>query len=141
MPYIKKQIVNEIYNDTQYHNYKFFEENLAGHITNRITEGARSFEMVLSIFSEKIVRLIAIIIFGLIAMYLVHQKFANIFLIWIYTFMAIGIICSTRINKYSVNYARSKSIVAGNIVDAIANIGAILINMNAKISKLKLIKL
>lgn len=125
MPYIKGQILDELYNYTQYHNHRFFQENLAGHITNRITEGARSFEMVLSIFGEKIVRKIAIIIFALIAMYSVHYVFATIFLTWICVFMGISIVCSSKINKYSTNYARSKSIVAGNIVDSIANISAV----------------
>lgn len=125
IPYIKGQILDEMYNYTQYHNHKFFQENLAGHITNRITEGARSFEIIIATFGEKIIRKIAIIIFALITMYLVHQIFATIFLIWICLFMGISIICSSKINKYSVNYARSKSNVAGNIVDSIANISSV----------------
>ncbi|WP_425361080.1 ABC transporter ATP-binding protein [Candidatus Tisiphia endosymbiont of Stenodema calcarata] len=125
MPYIKAQILDEMYNYTQYHNHRFFQENLAGHITNRITEGARSFEMVLSLFGEKILYKLAIIVFALGTMYWVHQIFATIFLIHICVFVGTSVICSSTINKYSVNYARSKSIVAGSIVDAIANIGAI----------------
>ncbi len=125
MPYIKGQIIDELYNYTQYHNHSFFQENLAGHITNRITEGSRSFEMALSIFGEKIIRKLAIIVFALIAMYSVHYIFATVFLIWVCVFLGISIICSSRINKYSISYARSKSIVAGNIVDSIANISAV----------------
>ncbi|WP_425362557.1 ABC transporter ATP-binding protein [Candidatus Tisiphia endosymbiont of Hybos culiciformis] len=125
MPYIKGQILDEMYNYTQYHNHKFFQENLAGHITNRITEASRSFEMVLSLFGEKIIYKLAIIIFSLVAMYSVHQIFSTIFLIFICVFIGTSVICSSTINKYSVNYARSKSIVAGNIVDLIANIGAV----------------
>ncbi|WP_417904813.1 ABC transporter ATP-binding protein [Candidatus Tisiphia endosymbiont of Micropterix aruncella] len=125
MPYIKAQILDKMYNYTQYHNHRFFQENLAGHITNRITEGARSFEIVLSLFGEKILYKLAIIVFALGTMYWVHQIFATIFLIHICVFVGTSVICSSTINKYSVNYARSKSIVAGSIVDAIANIGAI----------------
>lgn len=125
MPYIKGQILDEFYNYTQYHNHKFFQENLAGHITNRITEGARSFEMVLALLGEKILYKTAIIIFALITMYLVSQVFATIFLIWISFFLGISIFYSSTINKYSTNYARNRSVVAGNIVDAIANISAV----------------
>ncbi len=125
MPYIKGQILDEMYNYTQYHNHKFFQENLAGHITNRITEAARSFEIVLSLFGEKIIYKLAIIIFSLVAMYSVHQVFSTIFLIYICTFVGITVVCSSAINKYSINYARSKSIVAGSIVDLIANISAV----------------
>lgn len=125
MPYIKGQILDELYNYTQYHNHKFFQENLAGHIANCIKEGARSFEIILSTFGEKIVRKMAIIIFALIAMYSVHYIFATIFLIWICVFVGISTMCSSKMNKYSMNYARSKSIVSGNIVDSIANISAV----------------
>ena len=125
MPYIKGQILDELYNYTQYHNHKFFQENLAGHITNCIKEGARSFEMIISSFGEKLIRKLAIIIFALIAMYSVHYIFATIFLIWVCVFVGISTMCSGRMNKYSHNYARSKSIVSGNIVDSIANISAV----------------
>ncbi|WP_375326771.1 ABC transporter ATP-binding protein [Candidatus Tisiphia endosymbiont of Nemotelus uliginosus] len=125
MPHIKGQILDEMYNYTQYHHHKFFQENLAGHITNRITEAARSFEMVLSLIGEKILYKAAIIGFSLVTMYLVHQVFATIFLIWISFFVGISIFYSDIINKYSGNYARSRAVVAGNIVDAIANISAV----------------
>ncbi len=125
IPYIKGQILDEMYNYTQYHNHKFFQENLAGHITNRITEASRSFEMVLSLFGEKIIYKLAIIVFSLVAMYSVHQIFSTIFLIFICIFIGITVICSSTVNKYSVNYARSKSIVAGKIVDLIANISTV----------------
>ncbi|MDN3030776.1 MAG: ABC transporter ATP-binding protein [Candidatus Tisiphia sp.] len=125
IPYIKGQILDEMYNYTQHHNHKFFQENLAGYITNRITEASRSFEMVLSLFGEKIIYKLAVIVFSLVAMYSVHQIFFTIFLIFICVFIGITVICSSTVNKYSVNYARSKSIVAGKIVDLIANISTV----------------
>ncbi|MCC8417893.1 MAG: ABC transporter ATP-binding protein/permease [Rickettsia endosymbiont of Bryobia graminum] len=125
MPYVKGQILDEMYNYTQHHNHKFFQENLAGHITNRITEASRSFEMALSLFGEKILYKASIITFALFTMYWVNQIFASIFLIWISFFIGISIFFSKTINKYSVNYARRKSIVAGVIVDSIANISAV----------------
>jgi len=125
MPFIKAQILDEVYNYTQYHSHKFFQENLAGHITNRITETSRSFEMFISMIGEKIIRKIAVVIFALTAMYSVHYVFATIFLIWVCVFVGISVLCSSKINRYSMNYARNKSIVAGNIVDSIANISAV----------------
>ncbi|MFY9589723.1 ABC transporter ATP-binding protein [Rickettsia endosymbiont of Halotydeus destructor] len=125
IPYIKGRILDELYNYTQYHSHKFFQDNLAGHISNRITETARSFEMIISILGEKVIRKIAIIVFALIALYSVHYVFATIFIIWITVFLGISACFSKKINKYSVNYARSQSLVSGNIVDAISNISAV----------------
>ncbi|MFP3120569.1 ATP-binding cassette domain-containing protein [Rickettsia sp. R2] len=125
MPVIKGKILNELYNYTQYHSHKFFQDNLAGHISNRITETARSFEMIISIFGEKILRKLAIIVFALIALYSVHYVFATIFILWITVFLGLSVLFSDKINKYSLNYARSQSFVAGSIVDAISNINAV----------------
>nr|WP_253307552.1 ABC transporter ATP-binding protein [Rickettsia endosymbiont of Ceutorhynchus assimilis] len=125
MPYIKGKILDELYDYTQYHSHKFFQDNLAGHISNRITETARSFEMIISILGEKIIRKIAIIVFALIALYSVHYITATIFIIWISVFFGISMFFSSKINKYSINYARSQSLVSGSIVDAITNISAV----------------
>ena len=104
---IKGKILNELYNYTQYHSHKFFQDNLAGHISNRITETARSFEMIISIFGEKILRKLAIIAFALVALYSVHYIFATIFIIWITVFLGLSVLFSGNINRYSLNYARS----------------------------------
>lgn len=125
MPYIKGKILDELYDYTQYHSHKFFQDNLAGHISNRITETARSFEMIISILGEKIIRKIAIIVFSLVALYSVHYITATIFIIWISVFFGISMFFSSTINKYSINYARSQSLVSGSIVDAITNISAV----------------
>lgn len=135
MPLIKGNIVDEIYNYTQYHQHKFFQENMAGHITNRITEGARSFEMIFSILTEKIIRKLAMITFALITMYFVHYIFAIIFLCWMLVFIGISAFFSGTINKYSTRYARNKSIVAGKIVDSISNISAIRIFTSHKFER------
>ncbi|WP_323738395.1 ABC transporter ATP-binding protein [Candidatus Trichorickettsia mobilis] len=125
MPIVKGKIVDELYNYTQYYHHKFFQDNLAGHITNRITEGSRSLEMVFAILSEKLIRKFAVIIFALIAMYSVHYQIATIFFIWVCVFIGLSIGFSRIINRYSTNYAKHKSQVAGKIVDAVANISAI----------------
>lgn len=125
LPKIKADILSRLYNHTQHHSYSFFQKNMAGHITNRITEGARSFEIVFSLLNEKIIHKLAVIIFALITMYWVHSSIANIFLTWLVLFIGLSAFFSKKVNNYSMNYARSKSIVAGKIVDSIANISAI----------------
>ena len=135
LPFIKSKIINELYNHTQHHSHRFFQNNLAGHITNRITEGARSFEMVCAILAEKIIRKIAVIIFALITLYMVHKTFATIFLIWLTVFMGLSLYFASNINKYSRLYAKNKANVAGKIVDAIANINVVRIFTSHKFER------
>lgn len=125
IPAIKGKILDEMYDYTQHYHHKFFQENLAGHIANRITEGARSSEMIFAILSEKIIRKFAVIIFALITMYNVHYQIAAVFFIWVIVFIGFSVCFSQTMNKYSTNYAKHKSVVAGKIVDAIANISSI----------------
>lgn len=125
IPIIKGKIIDEVYNYTQYNEYKFFQENLAGHITNRITEAARAFELVFSILTEKIMRKIAVIVFALITMRSVHPTLALLFFVWLSVFIILSSFFSGRINQYASNFARNRSLVAGRIVDSIANISAV----------------
>jgi ATP-binding cassette, subfamily B, bacterial len=77
MPQIKAQVVDEIYNYIQFHCHNYFQENLAGDIANRVTEASRSLEMIYAFTSEKIIRKLAIIIFAIITLFLVHKSLLN----------------------------------------------------------------
>ena len=125
MPNIKAQVVDELYDHVQYHDHHFFQSNLAGDITNKIVEASRSLEMVFAIFSEHIVRKVAVLFFVLVTMYSVHHTVGNIMLIWLLWFVGISLLYSRQINDYSTEYGLDKALVAGKLVDSIANISAI----------------
>ncbi len=125
MPLIKGQILNDIYNYVQYHHHIFFQQNLAGQVTSRITESARSFEMIISIFGEKVLLKASMIVIAICTMCMVHYIFATIFFIWVFIFITISVFCAKRVNKYSMNYAKEKAGVAGSIVDTISNITSV----------------
>ncbi len=122
IPLIKAKVMDEVYNYVQYHSHKFFEENFTGHISYRITEAARSLEMVFAIFNEKIVRKIIVVVTILFVMYTVHLLFFIIFFIWLAFFGGISIYCSSYIAGYSKCFTERKATVVGKIVDAITNI-------------------
>jgi len=125
MPKIKAHVIEQFYDYTQYHEHHFFQTTLAGDISNRITEAARSMEMIFSYGSEKILRQLAILVFALITLYTVHSHIAAIFLTWIISFVGISLYFAKTINNYSTLYGKDKALVAGKIVDSIANISAI----------------
>ena len=125
LPKIKTKLIDEFYNHVQDHSQDFFQTNLAGDITNKITEASRSLEMIFSFFTEKILRKLAVITFALITLYYVHYFVANIFLIWIIFFIIMSMYFAKTINKYSADYGKDKAAVSGSIVDSIANISVI----------------
>lgn len=119
---LKGKVIDELFNYTQHHHHRFFQNNLTGNITNRITDAARSFELFFAHINEQMIRKLSLMIFTIITMYTVHYKIANVFSIWVGLFITISLLCSKTIHAYSSNYAKNRAILAGNIVDSISNI-------------------
>jgi len=125
MPKIKAEVIDELYNHIQHHSHSFFQGKLAGELTNRITEGARSIEMIFTHLNEDILRKFSVIVFALITMYTVHHTIALIFLTWLIIFVSVSLYFAKNIHHYSSLYSNDKAMISGKIVDAIANISVI----------------
>ncbi len=121
VPKIKAHVTDEFYDYVQYHSHEFFQSNLAGDITNRISEASRSIEMVFAYVNEAIVRKLSVLIFALVTLYSVHSTVALIFFCWLIVFIGISLYCSKTINRYSTIFSKDKALVSGKIVDAISN--------------------
>lgn len=135
MPRIKGKVLKELYSYVEFHDHKFFQENLAGQLTNIITETSRSLEMVFSILNEKIIHKLAMVSFAVATMYSVHYELANVFLIWVVLFVTVSVVFAKKINRYSTAYAKSKANVAGKIVDSIVNINSVRIFTSHKFER------
>ncbi|MDF2964650.1 MAG: multidrug transporter ATP-binding protein [Rickettsiaceae bacterium] len=125
MPYIKARVVEELFEYTQHHSHRFFQENLVGSLSNRISEASRSMEMICTIGNERILKRFITILAAIITMYSVHSVFALTLIIWLGFFLGLSLGFSKRINRYSVNFSRSKARIFGRVVDALYNINAI----------------
>lgn len=125
LPKIQAQVIDELYDYIQYYEHAFFQNTLAGDLSNRITEASRSLELVFAYSNEKIFRKLAVLFFALLTLYTVHATIALIFLIWMIVFVGASLFFAQTINNYSTEFGRDKNRVAGKIVDAIANISAI----------------
>ena len=121
MPKIKAHVTDEFYDYVQYHSHEFFQSNLAGDITNRISEASRSIEMVFAYINESIVRKLSVLIFALATLYSVHSTVALIFFCWLFVFIGTSLYFSKTINNYSRVFSKDKALVSGKIVDAISN--------------------
>ncbi|MBL3284778.1 ABC transporter ATP-binding/permease protein [Rickettsiales endosymbiont of Paramecium tredecaurelia] len=124
-PVLKSKIIESMYNTIQFYDQSFFQSKLVGGITNRITEAARSFEVIYCIVAEKIVRKLCVIICGVLVMSYVNAQITIIFCIWMFIFILLNIIFAKKINNYSSVFAKNNAMVAGRIVDAISNMPVI----------------
>lgn len=125
MPQIKGSVVDMFYAHVQYHSQTFFQQNMPGNISNRITEAAKSLEMILSTLNEKIIRKCAVIFATIATMYLINPMFALVFVAWLIVFCSISFFASIKIGRFSKQFARERGIIGGRIVDAISNVSVI----------------
>ena len=121
MPKIKASVIDDFYDYVQHHSHEFFQTNLAGDITNKISEASRSIEMVFAYTNETVIRKISVLVFALITLYSVHYVLALIFLCWFIVFLTISLFSVKRISRYSTVFSSDKALVSGKIVDAISN--------------------
>lgn len=125
IPQIKVNIVGEFYDYIQNHSNKFFQENMIGSISTRVLDASKSFEWLFTITNERIYKKTVVIITSLAAMYMVHKSFAYILFTWLIFFIGTNLFFSKKINRYSMNIARSRATAFGKIVDSISNVSAI----------------
>jgi ATP-binding cassette subfamily B protein len=125
MPKLKGNVIQYFYGHIQKHNHEFFQNEMAGNISNRIMDTTKALEYFLSNVAEKIIKKSVSIITALITIYFVNSVFATIFAIWLVLFCGFSIFFSPDINRFSSYLASTRSTVSGRIVDAISNISAI----------------
>lgn len=125
IPVVQTKVVEDLYNYIQYHSQKFFQENMAGNIANRISEASKSIEMVLYNAIESLFRRMVTIIGALIAMFLVHKIFAILLISWLSFFILVDVIFYYKITEYTKDFASSRATLLGRVVDSINNISSV----------------
>lgn len=125
MPSMKGSIMEYFYSHVQKHSQMFFQNELAGNISNKIMETTHSLEHFVSTINEKIIKKITSVCIALVTIYYVHYTFAIIFSVWLLSFAAINLFFAPKINSLSSALAGKKALVSGKIIDAISNISAI----------------
>lgn len=125
LPKIKAAVFKRFYSHIQGNSQEFFQKNLAGFVSTRIADASRSVELIYSMLNEKVVVKIVSIISAVIGLYLIHQVFATIFVIWLVVFISLSTFWSSKVKRLSSEWATTRSMISGKIVDNISNISSI----------------
>ena len=120
-PLVKNTIIEETFNYIIRHSHQFFQDHMAGKLSNNITILANSIERAVHDLSRHIIRGAVMVCATFITLYLVHPDFFWCFLIWAFLF-GIGSFWASRKSILFVDYlASTESAVSGNLVDSISN--------------------
>jgi ATP-binding cassette subfamily B protein len=120
-PVIKNNVIRQTFAYVYRHSHQFFQDNLAGKISNNITILADNMERALHEIFHHIIRGIVLLGGALATMYFVHPLFFYGLLTWTVCFTIISYFISRRITGLAEAHASSESLVSGQLVDSISN--------------------
>lgn len=122
-PKIKNNIIENLFSYVHQCSVRFFQENFAGAISNNIILVADNIEKVVHTSLMYTIEMFVQLIIALIVMYFVNPIFALGLFIWVSCFLMSSFLLSGRARNLSKDYAKSKSLLSGALVDSIQSIG------------------
>ncbi|MHC0449589.1 MAG: ABC transporter ATP-binding protein [Candidatus Lariskella arthropodorum] len=118
---IKTKIVKTTFEHVIDGSHQFFQDNLAGRLSNQITTLADSIEMILHRISVDFIRGTSLLLMSFVASFSVNPTFCYILLMWFICFSSFSVWMSKRLITLADCHAASESSVSGQLVDAISN--------------------
>jgi len=126
LPFMKADIVNLTTRHLRGQSFTFFQNNLSGSISAKISDLANNIQSIVNMggnfFRQSLTILVSILMSAI-----VHPLFPIVFLIWGVLFVGLAYYCSKSIQPYAQNYAESRSKNFGNIVDCFTNASSMLL--------------
>ncbi len=120
-PVIKNTMIKEIFGYVQGHTHQFFQDNLAGSISNQINTLTDNVERIIHDISRHLIRGTMLLVTIFASMYYVNPKFFYVLLIWFSVFTSFSFYFSKRLVNLSESHATAESVVSGQLVDSITN--------------------
>ncbi|HEY5235871.1 MAG TPA: ABC transporter ATP-binding protein, partial [Rhabdochlamydiaceae bacterium] len=121
-PRFKAGIIEETHAYLQQHSYNFFQTNLAGSLSNKISDLSKGAAAIITSIIDDFFSRTLLFVFGLTTLFWVHPLFAFAMIAWSILFFTLSFFLARKSEKYSVDYSEARSTVMGKVVDAISNI-------------------
>ncbi|MCF6202457.1 MAG: ABC transporter ATP-binding protein/permease [Methylococcaceae bacterium] len=126
-PSIRKRVRRELFSYLQLHSQHFFMSHFAGSLGNRISEVSMSVAHTIWTVLFDFWPLVIAFSVSLFLLFGVNTDLALTLAGWIIIYVIISFLLALKCRKYAKQYAASRSLVSGKIVDSVTNI------MNAKL--------
>ncbi len=126
-PSIRRRVRRELFSYLQLHSQHFFMSHFAGSLGNRISEVSMSVAHTIWTVLFDFWPLVIAFSVSLFLLFGVNTDLALTLAGWIIIYVIISFLLALKCRKYAKQYAASRSLVSGKIVDSVTNI------MNAKL--------
>ena len=121
-PLMRAAIIEDMQTHLQKHSYYYFQTQLAGTLSNKISDLSKGIITVVCAVIDDFFSRSLLFLFSLITLFAVHPLFALALLLWSIAFFTLSYILAKKAEKYSTDFSEARSTVMGKVVDAITNI-------------------
>lgn len=121
MPQLRAFVQSILYAYAIEHSPRYFQENFAGKLAQRIKQAGQAAVQVTGILCHDCVRIVVILIIGLITLGAAHGVMAGVLAVWVIVFLGIAALMSKRCIGLSKEMSDQQSSVTGRLVDSIGN--------------------
>ncbi len=125
MPLILSDIWYQIFSYVQHHSVKFFQDNFAGNISNKIGDMSQGVDSIIQFTLWMCIPNICLLLITLGILFSVHSIFALIMLVWVAVYFLANYKLSFHAIVQSKKFSESKSRLMGCLVDMLTNVSAI----------------
>ncbi len=121
-----------VFDYTAGHSYRFFQENFAGSIANKILYLPRDIESLLRAVTDNFVPKILAVLIAASMLMLVQPLFSIILLIWVFLFVSGTCLLAVKSTKNALVFSKSINALDGKLIDSVSNIitGKIFANLD-----------
>lgn len=130
IPQIRSNIISNLYQKLQNHNFRFFQDNLSGTIAAKVSDITNSGNQIFNNFRFGVIGTTFSVFISLIFLYFTAPILSFAVLIFLFVFFPGVYFIAKRINPLSANFASKRQKVSGFIVDSISNITSVLLFAN-----------
>lgn len=121
IPKLEADVRMSMFNYVQHHSYRYFSENLAGSLSNKISNMPQAMTNVILLVTTIFVPVLIAIIITLVSFLFVQPLFAWILLTWILLHLSVCLAFSKGCSHLANLHAEAKSKLSGRIVDSFTN--------------------
>ena len=120
LPKLKADIIAAAADYVHGHSYRFFQNNLSGAISNKISDLANNTEELIRNIRNMVQTSLTIVI-GIFVAFYVNPVFSLLFLLLTGLFIKAACYFTYKTEQYAKEFAESRSNAMGNVVDSLAN--------------------
>lgn len=120
-PELEADVRMGIFDYVQRHSYRYFTEQFAGTLANKINDMPQSMTRILQLIITLFIPVLCAIIISTILFAFVNFWFAAILLFWVILHLGVCFGFAKRCDTLSLIHAEARSILAGKIVDSLSN--------------------